>query len=610
MPEDVYDQYVNQFLPEWVQFEDVTGQWLLPGQPNTGLNGSLASVPANIQMMNAAITSDLQAMLGNDPGSTAYVEARSNIVFILQQQIDLLQGLNIQISTYSANLETATGNIVAQTNSGALSSALDSYQQEIDDLNSQLSSLRLELVGDYIALVAEYGSGYVTGTFMVIGKIGVRIPYFPIKAVSGVIAIFGAVFYAVSIYSIQSTKIDIANTQSEIQLVSNSLDTDSNSLTSLGVVIDQINGFSGLEEEAATSLEELITALSALMTDLDSVVADANDGDPQEALDEWNSILTDASALLTDKTYVWPDDSVCYDCKTVAPTSNGVLVIAWDGSIFQMIDGDAGWTSLPGSAISLAASDDAVIAISGKPITASDPQNPRDISYQAMKLADGAWIAISGFQVANIAVYGSSIYAIRNGTSNSDPSDGGTGPVPDVVQYAGSGTTWTSLGSPDNEDVPAYLAATAGGVVVTTLLFGRCYFWDGSAWTRLGSDMSGLLAPVCGGQNASITDTSYRAYLADPQSGSMTRTAQNAYSSALSDGGIQYIVDQGGTLSSVDTAGESQAMICQEVQAIFGNVEGTNFYFMDKSGNLSRVAGYGSTATITPLPDVPDGQSA
>ncbi len=610
VPSDVYDQYYEYFIPEWNSFTNVVRQWMVPGLPNTGLYQALANIPNQILTSNYTIGTALSQMASNPAGSTTYNNALNNLTNTVNQLLNQLQGPLNDLYAYSGSLSSSTESVIAQANSGALNAALVGYQSEIDELNTLIQQAQDKVTDNGISLLEDTAK---LGGFLVMGLVGLAGVFTPEPSttVLGAITVVAAgVGFAGTVVDMVSVGISVAEDKAAISTYRNSIDVDGRSIVDLGAIINQINGFAGMNAAAIAALEQVASGYQTLLTSLTDMLGDAEYGDITQAATAWNDMVAAATNMSENATYYWPDCYSCYECKTIAPTTNGMFALAADGSINSYSNSSRVWTRLSGTAFSLAATNNVTVRISGQPLSVSSPTNTQS-TYHAAILIGSNWTDISDFPVANISAFGSAIYAVRSGYNG-----GATRPIPgsqlsEVLKYSGSGKNWTSLGIPDPEDIPAFIEAFPDGVLVTTLKFGRCYFWMNGSWTRLGSDSVCLLNPATvqtglyGG--FSLIDTSFNSYISSPGDPTLYQTDNQIVSTALNNEFVQFVVGSSGELSSIVRVGHTNNVtaIQPEVLSIFGDVTGVNFYYVAYSGSLHRIQGSGTSSTISDLPAIP-----
>lgn len=608
VPEDVYDQYQNVFLPEWNQFQSIANQWMLPATPNSqGYYQQLATVPNNLIAMNYSVGNNLFEMMINQPGSSNYDQAQKNLLSEISMQSSLLSGLIGAVNQYSNHLATATENVIASADSGVLQTTMQQYETEINDLNDQIADTNTQLHEDEMQLLKDGGKALGFAAMAVVGIVGMKIKDPVTKVLGGMITIAGGIGFATEIYDIVEDCIAISKDKSQINVLNNDLDNDQTTALALGVMINQIDGFAGMESAAVEALQEVLNGYKALADELDDIVTDVTDNEVDAASDEWTAIYNAATNLSANVSYFWPDIYSVYECKSMAPTSTGVNTIATDGTIYQYDSSGTAWSKLPGTAVSLAASDSVLVRINATPISVLS--EPVTNTYYASQFIDNAWVDISDFAVGNIAVYGSNIYAVRSNAGSIDTGNQPASDLSEVLQYSGSGTTWNSLGSPDSGDLPGFIAAFDGGVIVSTLLSGLCYFWDGNKWNEIGSSATQYLSPVAAGTNFSLIDINYNSSLASTTRMTPSITAHSIYRTAVTGGSspTQYVVTATGTLECVTGSGGSYqtSSLRDNSMAIFGDVTGQNFYLLDTTGNMYQCQGSGTAMTFSKLPALP-----
>lgn len=603
--QDVYDDYVNNFIPTWNQFHQQTALWMNPGQPSSGIYQDLANIPTTIVDANYGITTQLNALLNAAPGTSAYNTALSSLDTQITNLLNTLQPMQEQLQSYAAALVTCTDAVIQQANSGALQGALQGYQSEIDHLNGLVDTAQDAVsqgCTDLLEDTAALGGFFVMG---VVGLIGFFTPEPSTSVYGGLLTVAAGVGFVGTVADMVSVGISIAGDKSEISVYRNSIDIDGQSLTDLGVIINQINGFSAMNARAIAALEQVSAAYQELLNDIDDVYADAEDGDPQSASDDWDAIINSAELMSANAAYYWPNCYDIYECKTIAPTSSGMMALRSDGSCYSFDLASNIWTSSGVRAVSLVATNDVVLRINGVPLSATSGETNN--SYHVSLRSGSTWTDISSFAVANITAFGSDIYAVRSGyTGGATPILPGS-ELTEVLKYTGSGTSWSSLGSPDPEDIPAFIEAYRDGVLVTTLRFGRCYFWNGSAWNRIGSANDIVLQPVAVNTGFSMIDANFSSFISSPSDPRLLYTDSQIYSTWITASFVQYVVTSSGELCSiVQQNGENEVTnIVPNVMAIYGESTGQYFYFVDRLGYLYYLSGTGSSATwdlIAPLP--------
>lgn len=605
---DVYDEYENQFLPLWSQFQAIANQWMAPGQPNSqGLYTQLSSVPNNIIAMNYTVSSDLNAMLYGQPGTSSYDTAQSNLEGAVTGQANALQGLIDQVNTYSDNLASATDSVVSSANSGALYQTMQEYESQIDDLNNQIDDTNDDLHDNEIDLLKEAGAATGLIVMGVVGIVGMKTKDPATQFLGGILTIAAGIGFATEIVNFVKTCIAISGDLSKLKVLDASVADDETTATALGVMINQIDGFAGLESAAIEALQEVLNAYQAMIDDLNEVANDASKDDPQDAQAEWNEILTASNNLVANLAYYWPGIYEVYECKSFAPTTSGLVTLASDGTVYQYSKSSGAWTQLPGQAVSVAATDDVLVRINAAPLAATSPVVAN--TYYASLFRDGAWQDISDFSVGNITAYGANIYAVRSSGAGFTPGVAPTTDISEVLMYSGSGTNWTSLGAPNSDDAPAFISACDGGVFATTIASGQCYFWDGSSWTEMGDSGTQYLSPVAAQSNLSMIDVNHNAYLGTTGSTSLSQTQTDISWTAVDaeSDADQYVVTDSGVLNAV--TGSSGNYHTTQLQtdslSIFGDTTGANFYAVDLSGAVYQCSGSGASMMLTQLPTLP-----
>lgn len=590
------------FTSQWARMQGTADLWINTN-PNTGepsILSQLTSVPATLTGLDPTVQYYLTMLQGLPESSSTYQQDLDTLQGLVGAQASYATNLASQVEDFGQSMQTQTDAVVTQVTTGVIAEVIEAYQSEIDTLNDNIDALNDQIASDNRELIEDYGA---IGADAIITVQGVSMIWmFP----AGFMMI-GAGIYGIyeAATDISHLKAEIASDAAMVTTETSVVSQDTSEMSNLQAFANSVQGYTALNATAQQELITLANMYEELAAYLGTMNTDLSENEITTAADEWNQIMASANALVGVTLYVWPSNAQLFAPNTMAPTADGVFVISNSGTTYYCANGAQTWTTVSGKALSILATDEAIIKINGAPANGSTSVNPYDTDYTVCKYNPSAdsWMALSTFPASNIATDGSAIYC----TQQSSGADNQY-----VYQYTGSGTSWTQLPALPNNQAPRYLAVAGGALFIATFNQGVVYKYENSGWTRISPD--GVIAVSLTAANGYIgyIDQHQKSYLYNAAGGqSPEQSGEAVIGLGQVNSDAQYQIDSAQALSiaQMDNGPPQTTQLQQNVISIATGYDTGVPVYCDNKGAIFRLDGsqsQGHYAWIQ-LPALPSG---
>ncbi len=580
---DLQSQY-QTFSSQWAGMQGTAGEWINTN-PNTdepSILSQLTSVPGTLTGLDPTVQYYLSMLASLPPGSSTYQTDLTSLQNLVNTQSQYVTALATRVSTFGGSMQSQTDTVVAQVTTGAIAEVITAYQSQINTLNANISSLNDQISSDNTKLIVDYGGAGLSSVVTVLGFCALALPPVGIMMIGS--GLFG-VYQSAS--DIQALNAQIAADAAQVTTETGVVSADTSEMSNLQAFAGTVQGYTALNATAQQELTVLANMYIELASYLGTMNTDLSSNDISAASAEWTQIMQGATSLAGITLYVWPSNVELLAPSTLAVASTGVFVIANSGNVYFCGTGAPSWQTVSGCALSILATNSAIIKINGAPADGSTSQNSYNTDYTVCRYNSGnnTWTALSTFAASNIATDGTNIYCTQQ-------SDGTASQY--VYQYSGSGTSWTTLPALPNSGVPRYLAVTGGALFVATFNQGIVYKYTGSSWTQISA--TGTIAVSLTGALGYISylDQYKNCYLYNVQNGQAPgTTGASVIGVAGSSGGAQYQISASQVLSYLRVVnGTPQVTTLQQnVVAMTTNSNTGQPAYCDNKGALYLLAG-------------------
>lgn len=589
-PQSLQQAY-SDFQTQVAIFQGQAAAWIdtQPGTSSPSIFSQLVSIPRTFATINGTVQSKFTLLSALTPGTQAYIQTLQQLETLIGAETGDITNLNTQMSTLGTNLSTATVNINTAGTTGVLAQLIQAYASEITALTDAITDANNQISSDNKKIV---GLGFAAGTSIVIGVIGFANWWNPIGWIMIAGGALGA-YYAIA--EINTLKGQIASLQSTIQSDELWKTTDSQAAASVQSTLTQTAGFVSMNAAAQKELTVLENLLTTLASDITTAISELNQGQLQDALNEWNEIISAASVLANVTAYVWPSPIMLSNPTTFAAGGSDVYSVSVSGQAYHYSSGGANWPAVADKSLSIVASGSLVVGINGAPAdgaNVSPTPYPTNYFVKTYNAGSNAWTTISTFPAAQIATDGTSIYAINQTTSNRQ-----------AYKYGGSGTTWSALPALPNSDAPQNIAVAGGKLFAISTNTQTAYVLNGSSWSSLSSTTFTALS--ANGTKVGLVSTSNSSYLYDTVAGSLVSTGSSVVQIAQVSNGDQYIISTDQHLYYINNQVSPPAATVLKPNIVGVAVSDTGVvYCSDNEGNSFRLVDLGSNQW-TLLPALP-----
>lgn len=583
----------STFISQLNQFQGQAEAWINT-QQSSGSNSifsQLVSLPTILQDINGTVTSNFTLLNSLTPGTQAYNELLSQQENTIGAEAASVTQLLSEMQTLGTNLENASSSLVATTQTGVLSQMLAAYSTDIQTLVAAINSANATIASDNNKIIGE---GVGAAASIGVGIVGLLNFWNP---VGWIMIAGGAVGAYYAITEIEALKAQIASLKAAIELDTTYENQDEAAASALAAFCTQLQGFASLNTAAQAELTQLENLYTTLSSDIATAVADLQANQLSAAQAEWATILSESQFLANLGAYLWPSPTLVSAPNVFAATGSDIYCIAVSGEMYHYSGSSNAWNDMQVTALSCEASGATLVAIDGAPIDGSASGTAANSTYYVKTYNAGtnSWSVISAFPAADIALSGSTVYAIAQSVSDRQ-----------VYQYSGTGTAWTALPALPGPDAAMQIACAGGTVFALTCnsQFVFQYNSSNSTWSQVGSY---TCASITGnGNKLGIVDTQNNAYVYDPTVGGSPLAAGACVESIaqLTDGTQFRVSTLNLGLWYADTNVNPITYTCLETNATGVFTSDTNqTYYADNEGNLYSITSSGSTTQLPALPN-------
>jgi hypothetical protein len=585
----------EQFTQQLAVLQGQAANWISTSSSGGGASifSNLISVASTISNLNATVQADFIVLANLQPGSPTWQKQLQQVQALVGAELTPLQSLGTQIQSLSGNLNTAASTLISASTTGVLYQLQQAYQNEINALNTDITNCNNKISFDNSKIV---GLGFAAGSAIVVGIVGIANFWNPI---GWVLMVGGAAAAYFAIAEITALKGQIAQLTAQVQNDINWKNTDQLAAQAVAAFSQSAQGVASMNSQAQQELNTLLQLCQNLGDDITAALADLNQDDLNDALTEWNEIVSQAAFLGGITAYIWPSSIMLASPTNLTAAGNNAWLVSNSGTTYGFLSGGMNWTTLPGCSFSVAGAETVVVGIDGAPLNGSQLQpNSYGQSFFAKLFNAGqnAWTTISTFPVAQVVTDGTSVWAINQVTSDRQ-----------AYVYSGSGTNWTAVGSLPNSDAPAAIAGANGTLFAIANNGGGLWTSAGGSWQQIGSATWSSL--IANGTKVGLIDTSGNAWVMDTANGN-TLTAMMTGVSALAQGpeGDQYVTDGSLNLWHVAVPQSGDSPVCTQLKSSIVGAsvsDGGTVYAIDNTGVAWALTSLANN-TWQQLPALPD----
>lgn len=593
-PESLQTAY-QDFNTQVALFQGQASLWMdtQPGTSTPSILTQLVAIPRTFGNINGSVQSQFIILESEIPGSQAYINTLNQLKNLIGAELPDITNLNKAMTTLGTNLLNATNTIDTAATTGVLAQLIQAYQSEMTALQQQIDNANSTISSDNAKIV---GLGVAAGASITVGIIGLVNFWNPFGWIMIGVGAVGAYY---SITEIMALKAQIASLQLEIQKDEAWKTTDSQAAASIQSTITQTKGFAAMNAAAQEELTELENLLTTLGNDIHIALNDLDQGEIQDALNEWNEIVSAASVLANVTAYVWPSPILLPSPSTFSAAGVDVYAVSVSGQAYHYSSGGTSWAAVADKSLSIVAVGSLVVGINGAPVDGAEVSpTPYPANYYVKKydVGSGTWSTISTFPAAAIATDGTSIYAINQTQSDRQ-----------AYKYNGSGTNWSALAAMPNSDAPIQIAVAGGKLFAITTNSMQAYVYNGSSWSSLNANTYTTISS--NGTKVGLVTTDNYSYLYDASSGSFGNGGSSTGSSVMQiaqvSNGDQYVINTEQILYFINNQVSPSAATELKQHVIGISVSDTDVvYCNDNEGNSYKLDDLGSNRW-TQLPTLP-----
>lgn len=513
----------DNFSKQMKDLQKQTGLWIstTASEQSLSIYSQLTSVPETIVDIDQIVKAKIKVLSALSPGVELYKETMSELKDDITKDLEPVQNLVSEIQALSSSIETTAELIETSTTTGVLQQLQDAYASEISALKTDTDQLNQNISDNNSEISTLKIEAAAAGTVTAVGAVNWWNPVGWVAIAAG----------GISLDKILSKidNLEAKNAKYSGDISSNKIwkDKDSAAAGVICVFSGQVKSLATMTSAAQEELTQLANVYNSFADEIEAALTDLGANELNDALNEWNTVIQDATNLELLTLYVWPGPKKLRKPATFYSYDQTLYWVQDSGAIIYCTIGDKAWTAMSKDALSICRTQGDVYAIDGAPVANPQPPHPKISSYTVEKHnASAGWATLAALPVAQIAAGNNTLYAIAQ--SDTEPK---------IVQYLDNGS-WNYLPQIATDDIPKQIAVVNGQLFALTNNTGWLYQYNNGSWQRLST--TNFFSMTANGNFLGLVDDNNNAYC---YNGSVTQSYTDALKVAQMTNGDQYIID-------------------------------------------------------------------